>query len=66
METSHRIKYEGLELEVFGNWEEPEEETGCKGGWSTEKIMLDEVEVSWMFTPYVLSMIASCVIIENY
>lgn len=66
METSHRIKYEGLELEVFGNWENPEEETGTEGGWSTLKIMLDDVEVSWMFTPYVLNMIANCVMVENY
>lgn len=64
--TSHRIKYEGLEFEVFGEWEEPEEETGYNGGWSTEKIMLGEVDVYWMLTPYVLNMIANCVVIENY
>ena len=64
--NSHKIKYEGLELEVFGDWEAPEEETGYKGGWSTEKIMLVEVEVSWMFTKYVLDMIANCVVTENY
>ena len=64
--TSHIINYEGLEFEVFGEWEEPEEETGFKGGWSTEKIMWGELEVSWMFTPYVLNMVANYVVIENY
>lgn len=64
--ASHRIKYEGLELEVFGEWESPEEETGFKGGWSTSKIMLEEVEVSWMFTESVLEQISHCVVTENY
>jgi hypothetical protein len=64
--ASHRIKYEGLELEVFGEWEDSEDETGYSGGWSTSKIMLNDVEVSWMFTEYVLSMIANCVVTENY
>ena len=63
---THTIKYEGLELEVHGEWEEPEKETGYKGGWSTSKIILNDVEVSWMFTEYVLDMIANCVVIENY
>ena len=63
---THTIKYEGLELQVHGEWEEPEEETGYKGGWSTSEIILNDVEVSWMFTEYVLDMIANCVVIENY
>ena len=65
-ETSHTIKIEGLELEVFGEWEEPDEDVGYGGGWGTSKIMLGEVEVSWMFTPFFLNIIDVCVVKDNY
>jgi hypothetical protein len=32
--TQCNINYEGLELEVKGEFEEAETETGYKGGWS--------------------------------
>jgi hypothetical protein len=42
------IKYEGLEITVFGTHEQPESCTGYKGGWSTDLIKVNEVDISWM------------------
>ncbi len=66
MQTSHNINYYGLQLEVFGEYEQPEPYSGYNGGWATERILLNEIEVSWMFTPFVIEQINICVIEENY
>lgn len=40
MEHTVRIFYDGIALEVNGIYEEPEEETGYKGGFGAEEIIL--------------------------
>ena len=64
--ASHTINYEGLELFVIGNYEEPEEENGFKRGWINEEIKIGEIEVSWMFMNYICEQIAMQVLNENY
>jgi len=58
---SHTIIYEGLEMTVFGNWEEAEPETGYKGGWSTMLIKVNDVDCYWMFKPSVIERISDII-----
>jgi hypothetical protein len=64
--VTHTINYEGLELTVTGTYEEPEKETGYKGGWSTDEIKIGDIEVSSMFHDWVCEQIADQVLNENY
>ena len=66
MEATHNITYEGLELEVVGNYEEPETETGYKGGWSTELIKVNDVDIYWLLNDQTIEKINEIVIKENY
>lgn len=67
MEATHNIKYEGLELEIKGEFEEAEPETGFKSGWSYTSILNNEgVDISWMLRPEVIDQINEIVIEENY
>lgn len=66
MEATHNINYEGLELEVKGEFEESETETGYKGGWSYLSILKDDVDISWMLKDDVIERINEIVIEENY
>lgn len=56
METKN-IKHEGLELEVIGEYDAPDETTGYKGGWSTYSIMVNDVDIIWMLNEKTLNQI---------
>lgn len=64
MEVSHNIIYEGLEIEVFGNYEEPEE--NWKGGWSTTFIKVNDIDIYWMLNQRTIDQITEIIIKENY
>jgi hypothetical protein len=64
--TSHRIKYEGLEFEVFGDWEDFEEETGYKGGWSTTMIKVNDIDIYFMLKENIIDILATILVEENY
>jgi hypothetical protein len=66
MEATHNINYEGLELEVKGEFEEAETETGYKGGWSYLSILKDDVDISWMLRPEIIETINEIIVQENY
>jgi hypothetical protein len=66
MEATHNINYEGLEFEVIGDYEAPEEETGYKGGFSYSTIQVNDVDVSWMLNDQTIERINEIVIEENY
>ena len=66
MEATHNIKYEGLELEIKGEFEEAEPETGYKGGWSYLSILKDDVDISWMLRQEIIDQINEMVVTENY
>jgi len=63
---SHRITYEGIDFEVFGNYENSDPETNYKGGWATELIKVNDVDIYWMLLPKVIERITEIVTIENY
>jgi hypothetical protein len=63
---THWITYDGIEFKVVGEYEQPEEETGYKGGWSTEAVYIEDVNVYDMLNNYTLSMIGRMVVEENY
>lgn len=65
-QTTHNIKYEGIGFEVFGEYSSPEEETGYKGGWSSELIKINDVDVYWMLKPDIVAIIDRIVLEENY
>ena len=66
MEATHNIKYEGLELEVKGEFQEAEIETGYKGGWSYWTIEVNGKDISWMLKDEIIEQINQIVINENY
>jgi hypothetical protein len=64
--TSHKINYEGLEIECFGDYSEPEESVGYAGGWASELIKVNDVDIYWMLKPDVVQLINAMVVEENY
>lgn len=40
--AEHRIIYDEISLRIVGNFEEPEDETGFKGGFSSEEIYVTD------------------------
>jgi len=63
---SHRITYEGVDFEVFGNYDKPETDTNYAGGWSTELIKVNDVDIYWMLKSNVIERITEIVTEENY
>ena len=66
MEATHNIKYEGLELEIKGEFEESELDTGYKGGWSYWTIETGGVDIAWMIKPEIIDNINEIIVQENY
>jgi hypothetical protein len=66
MEAVHNVNYEGLELEIVGNYEEPDCETGYKGGFSYSTLSINSIDVSWMLNDHTIDAILQIVIDENY
>jgi len=58
---NHTFKYEGLEITVFGDYENPDDTTGYKGGWSTALIEVGGVDIIWMLRPDVVERISEIV-----
>jgi len=48
MDEKFEINYHGLELTVIGNFEEPDDTVGYKGGFSCESIELNDIDIKWM------------------
>jgi hypothetical protein len=65
MEATHNINYEGLELEIQGEFEQDEPSVGYKG-WSYWGITTGGVDISWMLKEDVINKINEIVITENY
>jgi hypothetical protein len=63
---SHLIEYEGLEFEVFGEWEDSEEEVGYYGGWTTYLIKINEVDIYNMLKEDIVDKITTKLIEKNY
>jgi len=66
MEVTHNIDYEGIDFEITGNYEEPEEETGYKGGFSYSQIFINSVDVTWMLNDSTIDRLVELVVEENY
>ena len=71
MNDSHTITYDGISLYVSGTYEEPEEETGFKGGFGAEEIILqdhlgNEVNIFSWFGNIQIEEINRIVVEENY
>lgn len=64
--ATHTVKYEGVEFEVIGDYEKPEEEADFKGGWSTILIKVNDVDIYWMLKDSVIERINEIVAEENY
>jgi len=63
---SHNVKLEGIEFEVFGEYEQPEE--NYSGGWSTFKVLVNNDTVCgiWMLNDWTLNKLNEIVVEENY
>ena len=60
----HTIIYEGLEMTVFGAYDQPEESTGYKGGWSTELIEVNGIDIYWMLNEKTIEQINDIIVYE--
>ena len=58
---NHTITYEGLEMTVFGNWEDPDDTTGYKGGWSTVLIEVNGIDIIWILKQNIVDRISEIV-----
>lgn len=56
----HEIWYEGLEMTIFGNWEDTEE--NYKGGWSTDLIEVNGVDIYWLLKREVIERINEIIV----
>lgn len=63
---SHTVQYEGLEFEVFGEWEDSEEEVGFVGVWTTYLIKIDDVDIYNMLKEDIVNKITSILVEKNY
>ncbi len=66
MEAVHNVNYEGIEFEVVGNYEEPDYETGYKGGFSYSTLSINSIDISWMLNDHTIDAILQIIIDENY
>jgi hypothetical protein len=64
--NTHNIKYEGLDLEVTGEYDSADETTGYKGGFSWMTIEVDGTDISWMLKDEIVEQIVELVTNENY
>jgi len=62
MQTTHNITYEGLELEVLGEFEEDDNTTGFKGGWSTLDITINGASLYWFLKPEIIEQISELIL----
>jgi len=61
MEEIHNIKYEGLEITVFGDYENPDDTTGFKGGFAVCSVKVNECDIIWMLKPIVIDRICEII-----
>ena len=66
MEATHNITYDGVDYEIQGNYEESEEETGYKGGFSYSQIFINGMDVTWHLNDNTIDKLVELVIEENY
>jgi len=66
MEAVHNVNYEGIDFEVVGDYEEPEIETGYKGGFSYSTLSMNGTDVSWMLNEHTIDAIVQIINDENY
>lgn len=66
MEATHNITYDGVDYEIQGNYEEQEEETGYKGGFSYSMIFINGMDVTWHLNDNTIDKLVELVIEENY
>lgn len=65
-QEKHTINYYGLEFNIIGNYDKPEEETNYKGGWVTEFIKVNDVDVYEFLNESTIKNLANIVLNENY
>jgi len=64
---NHRILFEGIEFEVNGEYEKPEEETNSKGGWLSYQVFVNgSDDILWALNDYTIGRINEIVLDENY
>lgn len=49
--------YEGVSIECFGNFDEPDETTGYKGGWKTCKVLHNCEDITTLISESTLEQI---------
>lgn len=63
---THNINYDGVDYEVTGEWDGPENETGYKGGFSWMKICINGMDVSQHLNDATIERLQDLVVEENY
>ena len=66
MTVEHNINFEGLDLVVKGDYEQPDDTTGYKGGFSYHSIYINDVEWSWFIDKNAIERIVNLIVEQNY
>ena len=65
MET-HNLNYYGIDLEVNGTYENPDESTGHKGGWLSSSIFSGNQNIMPIMSDTIIEYIDELVLNQNY
>lgn len=63
---THNVNYDGVDYEVTGEWDEPENETGYRGGFSWRKISINDMDVSNHLNQETIDTLQEMVVEQNY
>ena len=63
---THIIHYDGVDYQVIGEWDKPEEETGYRGGFSWMQIKINDMDVSSHLKEWVINKLVEMVVEQNY
>jgi hypothetical protein len=66
METTHNIKIDNVNFEVFGDYEKADTTTGYKGGFSIMDVKINDDSVYQFLSENALEKLQIAVLEENY
>mgnify|MGYP006358955831 CR=1 FL=1 len=66
MKVEHNLEYDGMELEVVIDFDEPEPEEGYRGGVSILSIVYNDLDITNDFTDEEMEEISNIIYEDNY
>jgi len=63
---THNLNYYGIDLEVNGNYEQPDESTGYKGGWLSCSIFSGNQNIMPIMSDAIIEHVDELILSQNY